>query len=282
MKFSDLSEELQQWVTLVVNDGHPKEVILKQLQAYGHPKEYELAVDDYLAQLEAAGQTIRPSSSSVLAAAPSTQRAADRDVHILMAINNPRIVLFANLLSDAECDELIAQSKSRLTPSTVVNPVTGSYDKDEVRTSYGAAFYRGENKLIQTIEARIAALIGCPVSRGEPIQTLNYAIGAEYEPHFDYFDPEKPGNQKTLSMGGQRFATLIMYLNDVEAGGSTVFPKLGLDIMPRKGNAIFFSYSNDSGLLDPNTFHGGSPVTQGEKWIATKWIRLNDYTGPMI
>ncbi|MGX5203264.1 2OG-Fe(II) oxygenase [Aliikangiella sp. IMCC44632] len=282
MKFSDLSEELQQWVTLVVNDGHPKEFILKQLQAYGHPKEYELAVDDYLAQLEAAGQTIRPSSSSVLAAAPSTQRAADRDVHILMAINNPRIVLFANLLSDAECDELIAQSKSRLTPSTVVNPVTGSYDKDEVRTSYGAAFYRGENKLIQTIEARIAALIGCPVSRGEPIQTLNYAIGAEYEPHFDYFDPEKPGNQKTLSMGGQRFATLIMYLNDVEAGGSTVFPKLGLDIMPRKGNAIFFSYSNDSGLLDPNTFHGGSPVTQGEKWIATKWIRLNDYTGPMI
>jgi prolyl 4-hydroxylase len=281
MKFSELSSDVKEWIKLAVNEGHSQDLVVKKLVEYGHPEEIDLAVADYINQLEASGKSIRPSSTSVLAAAPSTQRTSDRDVHILMALNNPRIVLFANLLSDSECEQLIELSKKRLVPSTVVNPTTGNYDRDKVRTSYGASFRREENSLISTIEKRISELTGCAVSRGEPIQTLSYALGAEYEPHFDYFDPTKPGNEKTLAMGGQRYATLIMYLNDVEAGGSTVFPKIGLDILPRKGNAVFFSYANESGMLDENSFHGGSPVTQGEKWIATKWIRLKDYTGPL-
>ena len=82
-----------------------------------------------------------------------------------------------------------------------------------------------------------------------------------------------------LSMGGQRVATLIMYLNDVQGGGSTVFPEIGLDVLPRRGNAVFFAYSDDQGRLDPRTLHGGSPVAAGEKWIATKWLRQRTYTG---
>ena len=34
---------------------------------------------------------------------------------------------------------------------------------------------------------------------------------------------------------GQRVATLIIYLNDVEESGDTIFPKLGLSIVPRNG-----------------------------------------------
>lgn len=281
MKFEELNTDIQTWIKQAINDGHSHDLVTRKLIEFGHPPEIDSAVGAYVAQLKAAGQIIRPSSTSVLAAAPSTQKTSDRDVHILMALNNPRIVLFSNLLSDSECDQLIELSKTRLKPSTVVNPSTGSYDRDKVRSSYGASFKRGENSLIMRIEKRISELTGCAVSRGEPIQTLSYALGAEYEPHFDYFDPEQPGNEKALAMGGQRYATLIMYLNDVKAGGSTVFPKLGLDILPRKGNAVFFSYANDSGMLDENSFHGGSPVTEGEKWIATKWIRLQDYQGPL-
>ena len=78
-------------------------------------------------------------------------------------------------------------------------------------------------------------------------------------------------------MGGQRIATLIMYLNDVESGGSTIFPDIGLDVLPHKGNAVFFAYSSERGELDNRTLHGGSPVSGGEKWIATKWIRVAPY-----
>jgi prolyl 4-hydroxylase len=70
-----------------------------------------------------------------------------------------------------------------------------------------------------------------------------------------------------------------MYLNDVEAGGSTVFPEVGVDVLPRRGNAVYFAYCSENGALDPRTLHGGSPVGAGEKWIATKWFRERQYVG---
>ncbi len=280
MKFDELTKELQQWIVSAVREGHPRDTILQSLKDYGHAEGTTEAVDEYIEKLKAQGHVIRPSSTSVLASIPATQTTSDRDVQILMALNNPRVILFGDLLSHEECDELIELSKARLTPSTVVNPTTGTYDQEAVRTSYGAFFKRGENKLIQRIETRLSELIGCPINHGEPIQILNYAPGAEYKPHVDYFDPKQPGNTKILAMGGQRYATIIMYLNDVAAGGSTVFPHLGLDILPRKGNALFFSYANEHGDLDVNSTHGGSPVHEGEKWIATKWLRIGNYTGP--
>lgn len=72
-----------------------------------------------------------------------------------------------------------------------------------------------------------------------------------------------------LINGGQRVSTLIMYLNDVVSGGETIFPKIGLSIVPKKGSAaaVYFEYSNSLGQVDPLTLHGGSPVVQGEKWM---------------
>jgi prolyl 4-hydroxylase len=282
MRFEQLQPELQQWISEAVSYGHPLDAVVKSLVAAGHSADIAEAVQQYLDTLIASGQTVRPHSSAVVAKISATQHTRDRDVQILFALNTPRIVLFGNLLSHEECDQLIAQSRNRLKPSTVVNAVSGSYDRHEARTSYGASFRRGENELLRRIEKRISDLLSVPVSQGEPIQVLNYAPGGEYKPHFDFFDPREPGNEKILSMGGQRFASLVMYLNDVEAGGSTVFPDIGLDVLPRKGNAVFFSYANPAGDLDKLSLHGGSPVTAGEKWIATKWLRLGDYTGPDI
>jgi prolyl 4-hydroxylase len=68
-------------------------------------------------------------------------------------------------------------------------------------------------------------------------------------------------------------STLIAYLNDVEQGGETVFPKLGLAVIPQRGNAVYFEYCNSRGQVDHATLHGGNPVISGEKWLATKWMR---------
>ena len=229
----------------------------------------------------AVGATSRPSKplSAQLVEMPNSLETPDRAVEMLFVIESPRVVLFGNLLSDEECDLLIRLSIDKLQRSSVVNSRTGAYDVHPHRTSSGTHFKRGENELLQRIEKRIAELVDCPLEQGEPIQVLHYEPGGEYKPHYDYFDPAQPGNKEVLAQGGQRIATLIMYLNDVTRGGSTVFPELGLDVLPRRGHAVYFAYCDDDGALDVRTLHGGSPVGSGEKWIATKWFRQQPYVG---
>lgn len=229
----------------------------------------------------AVGAVSQPSRSlsTQLTEMPNSLETPDRAVEMLFVIESPRVVLFGNLLSDEECDLLVSLSRDKLQRSSVVNASTGAYDIHPHRTSSGTYFERGENELLQRIERRISELIDCPIEQGEPIQVLHYEPGGEYKPHYDYFDPAHPGNQEVLAQGGQRIATLIMYLNDVTRGGSTVFPEIGLDVLPRKGHAVYFAYCDDAGALDVRTLHGGSPVQSGEKWIATKWFRQQPYVG---
>ena len=118
---------------------------------------------------------------------------------------------------------------------------------------------------------RLARLARWPVEHGEGLQVLRYQRGNEYQPHYDYFDPSQPGTPHLLRRGGQRVATFVIYLNTPEQGGATTFPDVGLDIAPRQGHAVFFSYPRPH----PSTrsLHGGAPVRAGEKWIATNWLR---------
>jgi prolyl 4-hydroxylase len=197
----------------------------------------------------------------------------ERDVQVMMVCTAPRIALFENLLSDAECDALIEASRGKLQRSKVVsNRGDGEY-VDETRISYGTWFDRNEHPLATKIQRRICELLRAPLANAEPLQILNYAEGGEYLPHFDYFEQEQPGVTSPLQAGGQRIATMVVYLNDVPAGGGTIFPHLHLETRPKKGGALYFSYQLADGSVDPLTLHGGSPVLRGEKWICTQWIR---------
>jgi len=187
------------------------------------------------------------------------------------------VAVFDNLLSEDECDELVRLSSAKLKRSTIVDPETGNEEIINARSSYGTFFSLNENAFIATLDARISAVMHLPVDNGEGIQILNYQIGGEYRPHFDYFPPSDPGNAVHLARGGQRVSTLVMYLNDVEEGGETIFPDIGLSVTPRKGSAVYFEYCNSLNQLDPLSLHGGTPVVRGEKWIATKWMRQSRY-----
>jgi prolyl 4-hydroxylase len=103
------------------------------------------------------------------------------------------------------------------------------------------------------------------------LQVLHYTKCTEYKPHYDYFDPEAPGTPTILRRGGQRVGTIIMYLHEPEKGGGTSFPDVHMEVAPKRGNAVFFSY--DRPHPSTKSLHGGAPVLAGEKWIATKWLR---------
>lgn len=195
----------------------------------------------------------------------------DRRVAVLASLSSPRVVVLGGLLSADECEALIEAARSRLARSLTVQTLTGGEELNPDRTSNGMFFNRGESDLIRRIESRIARLLNWPVENGEGMQVLHYPVGAEYKPHFDYFDPAEPGTPTILKRGGQRLGTLLIYLNEPERGGGTTFPDVGLEVAPQRGNAVFFSY--DKPHPSTRTLHGGAPVLAGEKWVATKWLR---------
>jgi prolyl 4-hydroxylase len=193
------------------------------------------------------------------------------EVRVLAHMKSPRVIVFGGLLTDAECEGLMVLAQARLTRSETVDNATGGNELNPGRTSDGMFFDRGEKPLINKIEQRISELLNWPLNHGEGLQILRYRPGAEYRPHHDYFDPAHPGSARILERGGQRLATLVMYLNTPQSGGATIFPETGFEVAPLRGNAVFFSY--ERAHVSTRTLHGGAPVVAGEKWVATKWLR---------
>lgn len=200
----------------------------------------------------------------------------DRTVRVLMAVKRPNVVVLGGFLSDEECQGLIEAAQPRMTRSLTIDRATGGSELHDARTSDGMFFRVAETELVRRIERRIEHLVQWPQSRGEGMQVLRYGVGAEYKPHYDYFDADAPGTPTILKRGGQRVGTVVMYLNDVPSGGGTSFPDLDLTVAPQRGNAVFFAYPVPH--ASTKTLHGGSPVMDGEKWVATKWLRQGDFS----
>ncbi len=271
-----LTPELTQWLASQRQAGHGEEAILKAMLQSGWTSANAQAA---LAQPVFKANPPVPIAATFSAGMPEPAiasgamilNAGDREVHVLAVMQLPRVVALGGLLSAEECAQLRALATPRLLRSETVQVETGASEINAARTSQGMFFGRGENELIKRIEARIAALLHWPIESGEGLQILRYSVGAEYLPHYDYFDPDHAGTPSILERGGQRVGSLVIYLNTPTLGGATTFPDVGLAVQPIQGNAVFFSYPR----ADPSTrtLHGGAPVLEGEKWVATKWLR---------
>ena len=185
----------------------------------------------------------------------------------------PACAVLDGVLDPEECAGLIALARPRLAPSTIVDPGSGKDTVSMARTSEGMFFRLEENELVARIDRRVSALMGLPLENGEGLQVLRYPPGAASQPHYDFLMPTNEANRASIARSGQRVATMVMYLNDVEEGGETVFPEAGFATAARQGGAVWFEYCNGAGRLDPLSLHAGATPVGGEKWIVTKWMR---------
>ncbi|WUR11435.1 2OG-Fe(II) oxygenase [[Empedobacter] haloabium] len=197
---------------------------------------------------------------------------ADRRVTIAFEQCTPRMVLLDGFLSDEECDELCQVAQASLEEATVYDAghVEGVLLKS-VRDCDVMGLATTDSPVVAVVERRIEELTAWPQAWGEPLQVQRYRENGKFEPHYDFFMKKSRYYDKELKFGGQRLATLIIYLRQPEAGGATYFANLGMRVMPRKGSALFFAYPIPS--AQSGTLHGGDPVRGGEKWIMTKWFR---------
>lgn len=224
-----------------------------------------------------------PSTQTLDAPHALTHRvdAGDRTVRKTMSLGSLEVTLYEDFLSEEEMEHIKRHSEPKLQRSRVVGPNMSNLEVP-IRTSDGAFFDVAQDPVILTIERRIAAVTGVPVEHGEGLQVLRYQGAQEYRPHFDFFEPQSPEDARQIQIAGNRRGTMILYLSDVEEGGSTYFPQLKLSIHPKKGSALWFAYIGSDGAPDMRSEHAGLPVISGEKWIATKWLRQRPIPGLVI
>jgi prolyl 4-hydroxylase len=171
---------------------------------------------------------------------------------------------YTNTLDEYLCDHLINVGAPQLAPATVLDP-RGGHARSVVRTSYNT-FYKLSmyDSITASIWARFSVLAGLPPEHAEPLVVQRYQVGQEYQQHRDYYTDSRHTSQ--------RLVTVFAYLNDVEAGGNTAFPILGLSVRPERGKAVRFANTHPNGKPNPDTLHAGLPVIRGEKWLATLWF----------
>ena len=189
-----------------------------------------------------------------------------------MLSESPRIFIHRKFLTDEECEYFIQEGVSLLEDSLVAG-ANGSPVPSNVRTSTGAFLPR--KPFFTEIEKRISLWTQIPPEHGENFHLLKYQDGQEYKPHFDFFDPDLPGMRNFLGKPGQRTATVLLYLETPILGGETIFPVVNLKVPAVKGDAVLFWSHTVEHTLDRKSMHGGLPVEQGIKYVATKWIREN-------
>jgi hypothetical protein len=188
----------------------------------------------------------------------------------------PRIFTVENFLPKPVCAWLIKQARKNLQRAPVQTAAqSGAFSVDGSRTNSVA----GSNPLqpdlvLQLVNLRIAAAIGVPLANQEPTNFLHYARQQEYAQHYDFIRPEEEqGFAHELRAIGQRVATILVYLNDGYEGGETSFPRLDWSYKGKTGDALIFWNLSAAGEREFDSLHAGSPVTKGEKWLLSKWVR---------
>jgi prolyl 4-hydroxylase len=185
-------------------------------------------------------------------------------------IPSPKLTLFVrrDFLSPELCAALIAQIDAVRRPSTIAD-ATGDAG---FRTSETGDL-DADDPVVREVEAAITALTGLDPAHGEPLQGQRYAVGQEFKGHTDYFEPNGADFERYCSVAGNRTWTVMIYLNEPEAGGATRFKAVDKIIQPETGKLVCWNNRRPDRTMNPATLHQGMKVRAGAKYVVTKWFR---------
>ena len=178
------------------------------------------------------------------------------DPSFIQLSRDPDIYVKDNFFSCCECQALMLNLACD-------RPSTTEFGQSENRTSKSCRII---GDFVPT--SRIHDLIPVPSKNFEPIGAIQYEEGGRYAYHHDYF--------KEDHSCGNRIATVLVYLNDNEAG--THFKELDITVVPKRGRCLVFFPCFKNGERDPRLLHAGCTVETKRKYILQTWVRLRPYT----
>lgn len=183
---------------------------------------------------------------------------------------SPKLTLFVarRFLPPELCAALIERIDAVRRPSTIADANGDASYRTSETGDLDAA-----DPHVQEVERRIAALTGLDGAHGEPLQGQRYAVGQEFKGHTDYFEPKGADYHRYCGVTGNRTWTVMVYLNEPEAGGATRFKSVDKIIQPEAGKLVCWNNRRPDGSLNPATLHQGMKVRSGVKYVITKWFR---------
>lgn len=183
---------------------------------------------------------------------------------------SPKLTLFQQRgFLDADlCAGLVALIDATRRPSTV-----SDYNGDAAFRTSETCDLDSLDPIVIEIERRIAGFTNLDPAFAEPIQGQRYAVGQEFKGHTDYFEPQGVDFERYCSVAGNRTWTVMIYLNEPEAGGATRFKTIDKIVQPETGKLLCWNNLRPDGSPNPSTIHQGMKVRAGVKYVITKWFR---------
>ncbi len=185
-------------------------------------------------------------------------------------VPSPKLHLFIRkqFLSADECRQLMALIDTNRRPSTLAN-----FNGDAAFRTSETCDLDGAEPIVQAVEDKVVALSRLDPVYGEPIQGQRYEVGQEFKAHTDYFEPQGEDYEKYTSVAGQRTWTVMIYLNEPDAGGATRFKAIDKLVQPETGKLLAWNNRRPDGSPNPSTIHHAMKVRAGTKYVITKWFR---------
>lgn len=199
------------------------------------------------------------------------------EAEVMLDLNNAKIWVVKNFLSPEECNILTTHAEGKLTRATVAAEDGTSVVSEHRRAnqaSYDIHEAPEDDPLwplydrVFTMTNEVAGFNLVPDGQ-EDFTIIQYNVSDEYTPHCD------GSCDNSEYIPGGRVASAVLYCGTAVRGGGTTFTKADVFVKPEVGMATFFTYKDPKGtrMDEGYTEHSGCPVIEGEKWIATVWMR---------
>eukprot|EP00397_Hematodinium_sp_SG-2012_P027300 GEMP01028679.1.p1 GENE.GEMP01028679.1~~GEMP01028679.1.p1 ORF type:complete len:579 (+),score=111.32 GEMP01028679.1:80-1816(+) len=214
----------------------------------------------------------------------------------------PALFKIRNVLASDEPENFVKLAQDRLVKSATVVETTSLDNEDHAefsaryRTSSQAWLNNNDDVRVEEFRERASQIMRVEQENLEDLQVLRYRPSEQYNAHEDPIDlklyPNQPGIWRDEHYGyNKRMATVFTYLNTVENGGETAFPRAGRISEPEgedwlsrcddhfkvkavKGTGVMWYNVLPTGELDPSSIHMGcKPEDTSVKWSANLWVR---------
>uniref|UniRef100_A0A182QEN8 Prolyl 4-hydroxylase alpha subunit domain-containing protein n=1 Tax=Anopheles farauti TaxID=69004 RepID=A0A182QEN8_9DIPT len=181
--------------------------------------------------------------------------------------NVPFVALLHGAVDDSEIEQLQALGDSHIQRSGPTNdswlPVY--YDDHQTYT-----LHERDHPVVERLTRRVERMTGLSCDTAEDLKVIYNEIGSFKTAELDAIQTKEEYHR--FAYAGDRLATVLFFLSDVEKSGNLIFPKLRIGIRPQKGTAAFWYNLKPTGEANLNMKYSICPLQEDSKWTAKKVI----------